>query len=185
MKKILLSSLAIAGSVLLTGCAGGYEVSPNMVNLNAKFANSNWDGKKVPKEGVCIYHEKSAGNSPAITISNLPLSTNKIVLSFSDKSNMTMDNGGHGVVSYKVTKSSKNITIPSFKSETYNLPVGFESIRGHNAVQYNRDPGAYLGPCSGGKGNSYSVLIEAIQEFKDDKKKSLLLGKTNLSLGRY
>jgi len=185
MKKILLSSLAVAGTVLLTGCAGGYEVSPNMVELNAKFAESKWDGKSVPKDGVCLDNDSNAGNSPSIIVGNLPTNTNKIVLSFSDKSNMSMDNGGHGVVAYRIKEGNSMATIPSFRSETYTLPTNFESVRGHSGAQWGKTPGAFLAPCSGGRGNSYSVMIEAIHDYEGDDKKSLLLGKTNLKLGRY
>lgn len=182
MKKTVYTAAALA--LLFTGCAK-YEPSPNMLTLNTQFADSKWDGKMIPKDEVCSKYNKNGGNTPSITINNLPANTNKIILTFSDNNpSSQMMNGGHGVVSYKLTKASSSVTIPSIKGETFDLPTNFKSERAHRATKWGYPAGAYLPPCSGGKGNLYSVKIEAIQEFSSDKK-PMLLGETNLKIGNY
>lgn len=184
MNKITLYSLGIASSIIFTACAGGYEVSPNLATLNIKFDETKWDGKKVPSDGVCI-NKGGKGYSPALKISNLPINTNTIVMSFSDNTYLPMANGGHGVISYKIEEGKTSILVPSFVGETFKLPTNFVSINEHKASARGKTPGAYLGPCSGGRGNNYSVNIKAIHDYNSDSKKSLLLGQTNLKLGRY
>ncbi|MEA3290621.1 MAG: hypothetical protein U9Q04_10630 [Campylobacterota bacterium] len=183
-KKYITGALALAMAIGFSGCAK-YEVLPNKVDIKAKFADAKWDGNRVPKDEICSDYNKNGGHSPKIMITNLPKDTNKIILSFNDESVQRMNHGGHGVVGYKVANSSTNVTIPSIKGETFNLPVNFTSENAHNGGQFGKTPGAYLPPCSGGRGNTYSVNIEAIQEFGSDEKKPMLLGDTKLKMGIY
>lgn len=182
-KKILQFTVFLTLLIALGGCSK-YEPSPNMTTLKAGFVDSKWNGNKVPSDEVCGNYNKRAGNTPAIKISNLPKNTNKIVLSFSDLTFQAMNNGGHGVISYKVKNENSTIVIPSIKGETFELPENFTSISSHKATKYGKTPGAYLAPCSGGKGNTYMVLIEAIHEYEGDRK-PMLLGETTLRLGRF
>ena len=183
MKKTLLTSLAIA--TIFTACAK-YEPSPNMVNLKASFTDSKWNAETVPKDEVCQRYNKKGGNTPSITIQNLPQGTNKVILTFSDNNpSSQMTNGGHGIISYKVSEVSNSLIIPSVKGQTFDLPKNFNSEVAHQAGRWGFKAGAYLPPCSGGKGNPYSVKIQTIKEYTDSNKKPMLLGETDLSLGRY
>jgi len=182
MKKLIYGVVSLAVISGLTGC-GKYQPVPNMTKLNVNFTDSKWDGKNVPQNEVCGRYNSKVASSPSLSINNLPIKTNKIILSFSDETYKPMSNGGHGVVSYKVQKSTKNITLPSFKSETFSLPTNYKSIQAHNSAR-NTD-GAYLAPCSGGRGNTYSIKIEAIHDFNNDDKKPLLLGESYLKMGTY
>lgn len=182
MKKIVYSVVSLAIIVGFTGC-GKYEPVPNMAKLNVKFIDSKWDGDRVPKDEVCSRYNSKSAMSPKLLISDLPSQTNKVILSFSDETYTQMSNGGHGIVSYKVIEGTKSIEVPSFKSETFTLPINFKSIRAHGSSKNTN--GAYLAPCSGGRGNNYSVTVEAIHDFNSDNKKPLLLGTSYLKMGRY
>jgi len=182
MKKLIYGAISLAIVGGLTGC-GKYQPVPNMTKLNVNFEDSKWDGKNVPQDEVCKKYNSKIASSPSLSINNLPNKTNKIILSFSDETYKPMSNGGHGVVSYQVTEGTKSIKIPSLKSETFTLPTKYKSIQSHNSAR-NTD-GAYLAPCSGGRGNTYSIKIEAIHDFNDDDKKPLLLGDSYLKMGTY
>ena len=183
-KKYVMGAVALAVALGFSGC-GKYEPSPNMVKLKAGFADTKWDGKRVPKDEVCSDFNKKGGVSPQLKITNLPKGTTKVVMSYNDETVQKMNNGGHGIVSYKVNGSDSSIVIPSIKGETFTLPSNFKSKKAHAGTQFGKTPGAYLPPCSGGRGNTYSVLIEAIHEYSEADKKPMLLGDTKLRLGTY
>lgn len=171
MKKLLLTFISVTTLAI---------VSLNGANLSVNFADKEtWDGITVPEDAVCSDYNMEAGSSPEIIVSNIPAGTTKLILSFSDETFKGMRDGGHGVVSYSITKGSKNVTIPSFEGETFDLPDNFKSVIAHRAAKYGKPEGAYLAPCSGGKGNTYSVLIEAV----DNNSKQL--DKKTLTLGKY
>ena len=184
MKKLVYVAAALAITVVLTGC-GKYEPVPNMAKLNVKFTDSKWNGRTVPSDEVCGNYNSKGANSPKLLINNLPNTTNKIILTFSDDTFSGMSNGGHGIVSYKVTEGTKSIEVPSIPSETFNLPKNFESVQSHGGTQWGKTAGAYLAPCSGGRGNSYSMMIEAIHDFNSENKKPSLLGDAHLRIGIY
>jgi len=190
MKKIFLSTVALALSLSFNAGSDTsnngpkYKISKDRVELNVSFGDKKWDGKTVPKDEICSDHHKGGGNSPALTISNLPKKTNYIILSFSDETFKGMRDGGHGVLGYIVKEGSSSVTIPSLKGETFTLPIGFDSIRKHQGEQFGKKGGAYLPPCSGGHGNLYSVNLKAVER-PSDKGEYILLGDTNISLGRY
>ncbi|MDB2405560.1 hypothetical protein N9W00_01355 [Arcobacteraceae bacterium] len=155
-------------------------INLNAENLSATFADADtWDGKSVPTDAVCSDYNMEAGSSPEIVLDNVPQGTTKLILSFSDETFSGMRDGGHGVVSYIPPVYSKKLTIPSFEGETFDLPENFNSVIAHRAAKYGKPEGAYLAPCSGGKGNTYSVIIEA--KNADDKQ----LSSTQLTLGKY
>lgn len=182
MNKLIYGTVALAVVVGFTGC-GKYEPVPNMAKLNVKFVDSNWDGTTVPKNEICGRYNSKTAMSPKLLITNLPSQTNEIILSFSDETYTKMSNGGHGVVSYKVSEGIKSIELPSFKSETFDLPTNFKSLVSHRSSRNTN--GAYLAPCSGGRGNIYSVKIEAIHDFNSEDKKPSLLGDAYLKMGKY
>lgn len=184
MKKLVYGAIVLAIAVGFTGC-GKYEPVPNMAKLDVKFADSKWDGRTVPIDEVCGSYNSKGANSPKLLITNLPSTTNKVILTFSDDTFTKMSNGGHGIVSYKVDEGTKSIEIPSFPSETFNLPSNFKSIQSHGGTQWGKTAGAYLAPCSGGRGNSYSMMIEAIHDFNLEDKKPSLLGESRLKMGSY
>ena len=166
LKSIILGSLLVSGSLFAN-------------DLKAEFTDSKWDGITVPKDEVCSNFNEKAGSTPALKISNIPSGASKIVFTYNDKTFTKMDNGGHGIVSYKVSENAKEINIPALPGETFELADGFESVTAHTGTRFKKTPGAYLAPCSGGKGNTYIVNINAV----DANNQSLAA--TELVLGKF
>ena len=88
-----------------------------------------------------------------------------------------MDNGGHGILSYKV--DANEVEVPALMGETFELADGFEVVTAHTGTRFKKTPGAYLAPCSGGKGNTYKVEINAVDSANNS------LATTELVLGKY
>ena len=167
LKSIILSTLLVTGSLFAS-------------DLKAEFTDAKWDGMTVPKDEVCSnFNESKIGSTPPLKVSNIPSGTAKLVFTYSDKTFTKMDNGGHGIVSYKVASDAKEISVPAQGGETFELVDGFEVVTAHTGTRFKKTPGAYLAPCSGGKGNTYKVGIEAV----DAANKSLAA--TELVLGKF
>jgi hypothetical protein len=165
-KSIILSSLLLVSSIFAT-------------DLKVEFTDGKWDGITVPKDEVCSNYNMEAGSTPLLKISNIPENTVKIVFTYNDKTFVKMDNGGHGILAYNIKKNTNEIEVPSLQGETFELPDGFEIVTAHTGTRFKKTPGAYLAPCSGGKGNTYTVNINAV----DSANKSLAT--TELVLGKY
>jgi hypothetical protein len=165
-KSIILSSLLVVSSLF----AG---------DLKVEFTDSKWDGITVPKDEVCSNYNIEAGSTPPLKISNIPSDAVKIVFTYNDKTFIKMDNGGHGILEYKIAKNTNEIEVPALQGETFDLAHGFEIVTAHTGTRFKKIPGAYLAPCSGGKGNTYTVNINAV----DSSNKSL--ASTELVLGKY
>lgn len=167
LKSIILSSLLLTGSLFAS-------------ELKAEFSDSKWDGVTVPKDEVCSnFNDNVSGSTPPLKISNIPNGTTKIVFTYSDKTFTKLDNGGHGILAYKVVANAKEINVPAQQGESFELVNGFEIVAAHTGTRFKKAPGAYLPPCSGGKGNTYKVGIEAV----DAANKSL--ASTELVLGKF
>jgi len=148
--------------------------------LKASFTDSSlWNGKIIPEEMVCSNYNFEAGGTPEVTLTNIPKNTFRIILAFSDETFKGMSDGGHGIIAYKLDSGLQNVDIPSIQGETFDLPDEFTSLIAHRGVNFGKQEGAYLAPCSGGKGNTYSVIIQAVDA--DDK----VLDSTSLTLGKY
>lgn len=182
MKKLSLLVVALIVTLGFIGCSK-YEPVPNMTKLNANFVDSKWNGQMIPSNEVCGRYNSVKAMTPKLLITNLPSNTNKIILSFSDETFTPMSNGGHGIISYEVKEGTTKVEIPSVQSETFDLPKNIKSVKSHASTRNTN--GAYLAPCSGGKGNTYSVTIEAIHEFDSKDKKPLLLGESYLRMGKF
>jgi hypothetical protein len=167
MKKVLILCSFLAISSLMAN------------DLKVEFSDSKWDGVNIPKDEVCSNYNIEAGSTPPLKISNIPENTDKIIFTYNDKTFTKMDNGGHGIVSYKVENNSKEIEVPALQGETFDLENGFEVVTAHTGTRFKKTPGAYLAPCSGGKGNTYTVNINAV----DSSNKSL--SSTELVLGKF
>jgi hypothetical protein len=163
-KSIILSTLVVSGSLFAS-------------DLSVQFSDSKWDGITVPKDEVCSNYNTKAGSTPPLKISNIPSNTAKIVFTYSDKTFTKMDNGGHGILSYKV--DANEVEVPALMGETFELADGFEVVTAHTGTRFKKTPGAYLAPCSGGKGNTYKVEINAVDSANNS------LATTELVLGKY
>lgn len=148
--------------------------------LEAAFTDPRWDGETVPTGAQCQKFGGSEG-SPALRVGNIPAAANALVLEFSDRSYAPMDNGGHGKLGYAIEPGTGEVTVPSAPPHTTDLPDGFWTVAEHGAPRWDT-AGAYLPPCSGGKGNSYWLAVRAVIREGDALTE---VARTTLEMGRY
>ena len=128
-------------------------------DFSVSHVDSDWKNGKssVPKKGICKYHG-GKGMSPELTLSNIPEKTTAFLVSFTDRNYGTT--GGHGEFKISYDGTSSEFTIKSVEGETKKLPEGYEGIKRHHGSM--TQSGYYLGPCSGGRWNSYYVRVDAL-----------------------
>ena len=145
--------------------------------LTVRFANSAWNGVSIPVGQQCPRHG-GAGATPALNVFDLPTGTAALLLEFSEKGSK-LDHGGMGRIGYIVPKGVASAQVPSIHGNSMNLPAGFFLVSPH---QGDDAPGAYLPPCSGGKGARYTLTVRALDAPNKDGK---VLGEGRLELGKY
>jgi hypothetical protein len=148
--------------------------------LEAKLADPAWDGVKVP-EGQQCQKFGGQGKSPTLAVSGVPSGASHLVLEFSDRTYKPMDNGGHGKVAYAIESGATTVTVPPVPGHTMELPAGFTMVEAHQASTWDK-LGAYLPPCSGGRGNSYYVTVKAVHKQGEETHE---LGSAVVELGKY
>ncbi len=141
-----------------------------------------WNGKNIPSDQVCKKFSGNQGKSPVLKVEGIPADADALVLSFNDESYSPMDKGGHGVVRVQLNKAS-TIQVQSIPGETDTLPAGVSVVTQHRGTSWSGTGGAYLPPCSGGRGNAYSIDISAIKSGPDGSATTLAKGK--IVMGRY
>ncbi len=182
MKKLLTTTL-IGGALILSGCGStGYKESANVSRLDVSFVDSQWNGNIIPSGQNCK-HFGGNGSTPQLQVNNIPSSANAVIVEFSDETYTPMDNGGHGKIGIW-TNGKTSITIPSVAGETKSVPDNM-FIEAEHQGTHRGQAGAYLPPCSGGKGNTYYADVKAVYKAKSDKEESKLLGKGKIILGKY
>ncbi len=162
--------------------AGQDQLAPEITALDLSFADAQWDGKVIPEGQQCIEYGGN-GTSPRIQIKKIPSKANRLILEFSDATYSPCDNGGHGIISYQISKGTTEIIVPSIEGQTFDLPFGFTLIKQHCGKDLGMQPGAYIGPCPG-IGNLYYVIVKAVLESQDDSNYELL-GHGRLNLGTF
>ena len=173
-------------AVFLTGsvpCLSS-EKKEGTGDLHVSFADPDWDGKIVPTGQQC---QKFGGNnphSPRLTVKNIPNGANALIMEYSDRSYAPMDNGGHGRIGFIIAAGVSEVTVPSVPGHSYELPKGFFLVKEHLAPKWDK-AGAYMPPCSGGRGNSYYVTVKAVQRKSEDDLKGTVLAVGILEMGRY
>lgn len=170
MKKILIAVIA-----MFAATAHADSV------LKASFADAVWDGNKIPAGQQCARFGGN-GATPTIKVEQIPEGANALVMEFSDQTYLPMNNGGHGKIAYRITSDRKQATIPPVSGHSFDLPASFLLIEAQRAPTWDK-AGAYLPPCSGGKGNTYTVTVKAVKE--TDGKIIATLGETTIKMGRY
>lgn len=166
MKTIQLSAVLLAASI-----------STGAVALEVNFADAAWDGAMVPAGQQC---QKFGGNNPAtpkLHVSDIPEGSDSIVLEYSDRDSERMNNGGHGKMSYALSSAMAETKIPSVPGHSFDLPASFTMLAEHLGPKWDT-AGAYMPPCSGGKGHAYYVTVKAVQSDK-------VLAETVLEMGKY
>ena len=162
---------------LLAALIVGSVVSTSAFSFDAKFAGSEWNSSMVPKGQQC---QKFGGNNPAtpkLIVSGVPNNADKIILEYSDRDSKRMNNGGHGQMSYMLKSSASEVEIQSVMGHTFDIPKSFNMIEAHRGPGWDK-AGAYMPPCSGGKGHEYYVTIKAV-------KGGNVIATTVLEMGKY
>ena len=93
-----------------------------------------------------------------------------------------MNNGGHGIVGFRVT--GNNAVLMPFPGEvTTGLPPT-TFIEAENRSGGFGGPG-YLPPCSGGAGNTYTVTVMAVSKSDTNPADNKLLAQSKVTLGKF
>jgi methyltransferase (TIGR00027 family) len=148
------------------------------------FADPEWDGERVPKGQQCLRFGGNNPSTPSLVVKNIPRGTTAVIMEYSDKSYYPMDQGGHGKIGYCIADDKRYVTIPPVPGHSFDLPEGFFLVSRHRGGAWDR-AGAYMPPCSGGRGNLYYVTVKAVNNVRDDNKTFDVLDETVLQMGRY
>lgn len=118
-----------------------------------------WDGVNVPQGQQCGKFG-GAGATPPVKVAGLPFGTTEVHLEFNDLTYKPLSkDGGHGVIGFAVT--APVVMLPSVPAMTANLDApAFVVVKARSGGDFASD--GYLPPCSGGRGNHYSVTIKAL-----------------------
>lgn len=171
-------------SSTLSGCGiTTYQQDGNIQPLTVKLGETQWDGVHIPNGQQCRKFGGD-GHSPALTISNIPKGTEAIIVEFSDRSWFPMNHGGHGKIGIQIKPEQQQITFPAVAGETFEVPDEHMFIF-HDHRGDRGKPGAYLPPCSGGRGNNYFADVKAVRHLDIDKQTAELLGEGSVFLGEY
>ena len=152
--------------------------------LELAFADSEWNGDKVPSGQQCHRQGGENPSTPRIAVENIPEGTDAIILEFSDRTFSPMNNGGHGKIGFEISAGTKEVVIPSVPGHSFELPEGFFLVQEHKASSYDT-AGAYMPPCSGGTGHHYYVTIKAVKVLSKEDKTFVMLGQGILELGQF
>jgi hypothetical protein len=165
--------------ILLTLLTG--NTYADNIPLSVSMANPAWDGEKIPTGQQC---DKFGGKgaTPKLAIEQIPAGTNAIVMEYSDRTYQPMDHGGHGKFGYRIQPNISTVNIPEVSGHTFELPKGFFLIEAQRAPTWDK-AGAYLPPCSGGKGNEYYVTVKAVKELNGGIRE--VLRESEVILGKY
>ena len=145
--------------------------------LDVKFAVNGWDGVTVPEGQQCQKFGGINPSTPEWMVSDIPAGSNAIILEYSDRDSKKMNNGGHGQMKFAINSTAGKVKIPSVPGHTFDLPSGFTMIEAHRGAGWDKE-GAYMPPCSGGKGHEYYLTIKS---FKDD----MVTAETVIEMGKY
>lgn len=178
MKRRVLGVAGLA-AVIAAGSAFA-KAGREPVPLTVAFADSRWTGDLVPKDQVCRRFGGEGATSPALKVGGAPSGTTAFRVLFNDESIPVMDKGGHGAVRYAVAPGRDgSAVLASVPAETDQLPPGVTQHLAHRAPKWSGTGGAYLPPCSGGRNNLYSAVVEALGP------EDAVLGRGRIVLGRF
>lgn len=149
---VLVLSLALAAP----GAAAGPK-------LKVSFADPKWDGKRIPEGMQCSQQGGVGPASPPLKVSDIPAGTVRLIVEFDDESYRPLSSdGGHGKFAFEVDGKSEVIFPAIPQGITSGFPPGVSMVSNNRS---GMGPG-YLPPCSGGRGNRYSVTIRALSAAK-------------------
>jgi hypothetical protein len=138
-----------------------WAFTASAADLEIQLTDAKWDGETVPADQVC-QRFNGHGATPPMRISGLPTGTQSLQVAFNDESYQPMDKGGHGILQFTLAPGSTTVDLPVVQGETDDLPAGVTKVSGHRAPGWSGTGGAYLPPCSGGQGNTYTATASAM-----------------------
>lgn len=181
MNRLLMSLFVLVFAV--AGCKKthfGYEQLEPARTLTVSFLDKKWDGVTVPAGEQCRPHG-GQGSSPALKVSGLPAGTTAVIVEFNDRSYAPLaSGGGHGAIMVSVPAGAAQIDVPAVPTETNALPAGVTKVASHRGDAPGAGAGAYLAPCSGGRGNVYVGQVHAV-----NAQTGKILAQGAFTLGRY
>ncbi|TMM47047.1 hypothetical protein [Colwellia ponticola] len=152
-------------------------ISSRAFAIDAQFSNAKWEGNHIPQGQQCLKFGGVNPSTPELLITNIPKNTNALSFEYSDRDYKKMDNGGHGIIRLALPTSTNKIVVPQVPGHSFELPDNFTMTSPHLSPAWDK-AGAYMPPCSGGKGHAYYVTIKAMQDNKT-------IASTVLELGKY
>lgn len=182
VKKLFKAASFLVLLIIVSACSTGrYIRADEVAELDVQFADPRWNGISIPPGEGCRRCGEN-GSTPALIVKNIPLNADIIIMEYCDRSYQLMNNGGHGVIGYRLEPNSGEVIIPSVPGHTFDLPEKFFLVAEHLKPGLDK-AGAYLPPCSCRGGNSYSVKVKALCESDSENEKQLLLAEYELILG--
>ena len=172
----LCAAAALAAVLLLASAAAPAAAA----DLDLRFLDEAWNGETVPEGQQC---QKFGGEavSPALHVGGIPEQANALIVEFSDRDFPPMDNGGHGKFGLEIEPGAGSVEVGSVPGHTSDLPDGFFVVEEHKAPTWDK-AGAYLPPCSGGRGNSYYLTVRAVHREGSETHE---LASGTLEMGKY
>lgn len=170
---LLLSAFA-ASAVFAAGLSSAQA-------MDVSFADAAWDGKSVPAGQQCQKFDGKDPATPRFKIAKIPAGTTEIVFAYSDRDYQPMDNGGHGIVAYALSGDVTEIEVPAAPGHSFDLKAPFRMVKAHQGPGWDK-AGAYMPPCSGGKGNNYYVTVKAVSGSGDVQK---VLAEKVVEMGKF
>ncbi len=137
-----------------------------------------WNGTTIPAGQQCKQFGGN-GSTPRIAVSNYHAGAQAILLAFNDETYAPMNNGGHGIVGFRI--NGRYASTGAVAGETDLKTQGNFIVADNRGGQ---TPG-YLPPCSGGRGNLYSVTVMAVTWADTNPPSYTVLNQTKIELGRY
>lgn len=153
-------------------------------DLQISFTDPAWNGTNIPPGQWCKSYG-GIGSTPSLLVTGIPAEADALIFKYGDKTYTKMSNGGHGVLGYRVAPGTTEVTVPSVPGQTFDLPDGFYSVRAHKGTQWGHAAGAYLPPCSGGRGNIYDLKVLAVKLTTPDGTAWDELADAKIKMGRY
>jgi hypothetical protein len=146
--------------------------------MTAKFIDGGWDGITIPANQVCRKFG-GTGATPRLALDGYHTGTQVILLAFNDETYEPMNNGGHGIVGFRI--NGKYASTGAMAGEVNIISQGQFIVADNRGGEV---PG-YLPPCSGGRGNLYSVTVMAVTWADTNPPSYRVLNQTRVELGRY
>ncbi|MDR9500080.1 MAG: hypothetical protein RI556_12960 [Hydrogenovibrio sp.] len=166
---------------LFLGSLSTASVAEEPVQWQAEISEYGWDGETIPDGQQCQRFGGVMPATPEIRVRNLPRQVNMVIAEYSDRDHEPMDHGGHGRMGFTVTPNEPFLKLPKVRGHTFRMPKGAMILEPHRNPKRDK-AGAYMPPCSGGKGHEYYVTLKAVYF---DGKNVESFGEQVMELGKY